>query len=45
MRKRGGQGGKPATRRKLVLEWDEIDRLAFESGRLGPADGWPMVLS
>ncbi len=33
-RKRGGQGGKPATRLKPVLEWDEIDRLAFESGRL-----------
>jgi len=33
-RKRGGQGGKPATRLKPVLEWDEIDRLAFEAGRL-----------
>ncbi|MDA8113293.1 MAG: tyrosine-type recombinase/integrase [Acidithiobacillus sp.] len=33
-RKQGGQGGRPATRLKPVLEWDEIDRLTFEAGRL-----------
>ncbi|MHB8314504.1 MAG: tyrosine-type recombinase/integrase [Acidithiobacillus ferrivorans] len=33
-RKSGGRGGKLASRLKPVLEWDEIDRLRFETGRL-----------
>ncbi|MBU2815922.1 tyrosine-type recombinase/integrase, partial [Acidithiobacillus ferrooxidans] len=33
-RKSGGRGGRSASRLKPVLEWDEIDRLRFEAGRL-----------
>ena len=33
-RKNGGRGGRSASRLKTVLEWDEIDSLRFEAGRL-----------